>query len=129
VGDFFKKKRRIGIIIAVVGLGVLCGFLLVGWANGQQALAPMTGDCLQAGCHDAVNNKATMHVAVNKKELQPGTPVNVLLVLRWNWTLFENMDGSEGKPMIIGIFKSANPYRDVGMELIVDPRWRYRREQ
>ncbi len=110
--------------MVVVGLGVLCGFLLVSWAKGQQAPAPMIGDCLQAGCHDAVNNEATINVAVNNKELQPGTPVNVAAGTSVELDFyFENMDGSEGKPMIIGIFKSAKPYRDVGMELIVDPRW------
>ena len=125
VGYILKKKRRIGTIIAVIGLGVLCGFLLVGWASGQQqAPVPMTGDCMQAGCHDTVNNEATIHVAVNQEELQPGTPLNVAAGISMELDFyFENMDGSEGKPMIIGIFKPANPYKDVGMELIVDPRW------
>ena len=108
-------------MLIAVAIGAIFGWLLV-W-TGRPPI-PMAGDCISSGCHNVVNKKATMYVAVNQQVLSSGETVTVEAGKSFELDFyFEDMVGMQKRFPIIGRFFDAEPYTAVGTELIVDPEW------
>ncbi|TET16378.1 MAG: hypothetical protein E3J81_03265, partial [Dehalococcoidia bacterium] len=121
------RKRAVVIAVLVglaLGLGALVGWQLATWAKEEPAPVPMTGDCLQAGCHAVVSNGAAIYVAVGQEELRPGAPVTVTAGTSIELDFyFEDIVGKRQSLPIIEWFLPRDPYTAVGMELVMDHEW------
>jgi predicted CXXCH cytochrome family protein len=124
-----RKKRRKGVIILVfvgfaLGLGALAGWMGAGWARERPLPVPMTGDCITAGCHDAAGKEAKMYVTADEEEFQPGE--SLVAVADTSFELdfyFEGMVGEKDVAPVVEWLTAPEPYRSVGIELVVQPGW------
>ena len=115
-------------IVAGVGIGLILGASIgvAGiWAQTEKNVAPMTGHCTVAECHDTVSAEASISVFANQEAPRPGVPVTVEAGRSLELDFyFENMMGKRRNVPVIGSVFPKEPHRSVGIELIMDPDWK-----